>query len=137
MTFEEYLEKKGVRNTEYALRGILDEAYTYGADWWILGADSWRIDFYEHNDCNTPCDCVPDSWEEAKSVMANASDWPYVSDDGWTLTRLIQALEESDTPYADELLEQISDAKYAGAFEGWKQALESQEEHNAELTDDD
>ena len=135
MTFEEYLKEKGVSNTEYALRGILNEAYTYGADWWILGADSWRTDFYEHNDWDTPCYCVPDSWEEAKSIMANASDWP-VSDDRWTLTHLIQALEESDTHYADDLLEQISDAKYEGAYEGWKDALKEQERRNAALTEE-
>lgn len=136
MTFEEYKSEKGYNShdayREYAKKGILEEAYEYGYAWWSMGADQWRGDFYTRHDYNTPCYVVPETWEEAKQVMSNANDWPYMDGDGWTISKLLSILEDSDSVFAADLCDEINDAEYAGAYEGWASALADQKRLNHE-----
>lgn len=132
MTFENFMEmyqpqSGGARMLmkEKSIRAMMEEVWVIGADWWIFGADMWLEEGQDHP--------VPDTWQDAESAMWDNPTFPTVDEWDSPAYKVRNMLYEYDeTGLGDDLVTLIDDALAAGAYEGWKLALEAQDRYYAE-----
>lgn len=110
-----YPVKTGYITRSPALMALIEEAWTLGADWWIISVDMWIA--------AGKADPVPDTWDKAQQVMADSGSFDVASWNDAPVLMLRDLLRWQDDDTAELLVDTITAALYAGAAYGWKEAL--------------